>query len=436
MSPKYQTEPLKCWNKAKEIRANYYKNFAEAHEKGGLRWAGGAWSFDAIPSGLGDDVFPLTGEPYAASIAWNKDFAARCHEAVERAGYARDLCSYMRNYWGSVLLDEYVFGGKFPKPDFIWQDHICCSHAKWYQVARELEGGNIPMYCIDVAVGPYKELTDNRIAYIVGQMHDGIEWLEKTTGRTYDDEKLIQAVYNHCRSSSLWAEVCALNKAIPAPLDEKSMYSLYVLGTLHKSSQVVADFTEELRDELKNRVERGIAAVPNERCRVMSDTQPPWAFLKVFRYLEEYGCVSIGSLYTFGLIGQWEVKGDGNWGARTTPQEKGVELATRDQALWTLAEWELKKPEWQHFYSPEAKSEMMVRIAKEWNLDGVMLHYNRGCEGLSLGIAENRLALIKAGFPVMVFEGNMGDEREFDEAQTINRIDAFMESLDIEKIKD
>ncbi len=435
MSDKFKTEPLKCWNKAKEIRQNYYKNFADAHEKGGLRWAGGAWSFDAIPSGLGDDVYPLTGEPYAASIAFNKEFALQCHEAVEKAGYARDLCSYMRNYWGSIILDKYAFGGKFPKPNFIWQDHICCSHAKWYQVARDLEGGDIPMYCIDVSVGPYEELDENRLDYVVGQMHDGIEWLEKTTGRTYDDEKLIQAVYNHCRSTSTWAEVCTLNKTAPAPLDEKTMYSLYVLGTLHKSSKVVADFTEELRDEVKDRVERGIAAIPNERCRVMSDTQPPWAFLKVFRYLEQYGCVSIGSLYTFGLIGMWDKQKDGTWGPRKTPQQEGIEIKDRDQALRVLASWELKKPEWQHFYSPEAKSDMMITIAKEWGLNGVLLHYNRGCEGLSLGIAENRLALIDAGFPVMIFEGNMGDEREFDEAQTVNRIDAFMESLGYDKLK-
>jgi len=435
MSTKYKTEPLKCWNKSKEIRLNYYKNFAEAHEKGGLRWAGGAWSFDAIPAGLGDDVYPLTGEPYAAAVAWNKDFALQCHEAVEKAGYARDLCSYMRNYWGSIMLNKYVFGGEFPKPDFIWQDHICCSHAKWYQVARDLEGKDIPYYALDVSVGPYEELTENRLNYVVGQMHDGIEWLEKVTGRKYDDEKLIQAVYNHCRSESLWAEVCALNKAVPAPLDEKTMYSLYVHGTLHKSSRIVADFYEELLDEVKDRVARGIAAVANERCRVMSDTQPPWAFLSVFRYMEKYGCVSVGSLYTFGLIGMWEVQEDGTWGPKETPQEEGVEIKDRDQALRVLASWELKKPEWQHFYSPQLKSEMMIRIAKEWKLDGVMLHYNRGCEGLSLGIAENRLALIEADFPVMAFEGNMGDEREFDEAQTITRIDAFMESLEFDKLE-
>ncbi len=429
---KYETQPLKCWGRAKEIRENFYRDYAQAHEKGGLRWAGGAWTFGAIPCGLGDDVWSITSEPYAASIAANKEFSMRCLEATERAGYARDLCSYMRNYWGSVILNEYLWGGPFPKPDFIWQDHICCSHAKWYQVVCDLEPG-IPQFCIDVAVGPYNEITENKVDYIVGQMHDGIAWLEKVTGRAYDDEKLIQAVHNECRSTALWAEVCTLNKAIPAPLEEKTMYSLYVLGTLMKHSKIVADFYEELRDEVRERVANQIAAVPNEQCRLMSDTQPPWGFLSLFRYLEKFGAVSIGSLYTFGLIGVWEVKPDGTWGPRTTPQEQGVDIKTRDQALRILTDWNLSKPEWQHFYSPHLKTDMMVRIAKEWSLDGVMLHYNRGCEGLTVGIAENRLGLIEAGFPVMTFEGNMGDEREFDLHKTMTRVDAFMETLGVKK---
>lgn len=438
---KYKTAPLKTWNRAKEIRANYYNNYEAAHEKGGLRWAGGAWTFDAIPAGLGDDVYPITSEPYGATIAFQKEFSDRCLEAAENAGYARDLCAYMRNYWGSILLDKYgwVEPGQerkpFPKPDFVWQDHICCSHAKWYQVVSDLEGG-IPMYCIDVGSGPYHELNENRLEYVVGQMHDGIEWLEKTTGRKYDDEKLIEAVNNHCRATSAWAKVCELNKAIPAPLEEKTMYSLYVLGTLNKSSKEVADFYDELLAEVQDRVDNQIAAVGNEQCRVMSDTQPPWGFLRVFRYMENvYGCVSIGSLYTFALIGNWIWDDKGNFVPRPTPQSQGVEIKDRDQALHVLTEWEMSKPEWQHFYHPEYKSKMMVAIAKDWGLNGVMLHYNRGCEGLSLGIAENRLALLAAGFPVMAFEGNMGDEREFDEARTMARIDTFMESLDVPKLQ-
>jgi benzoyl-CoA reductase subunit B len=431
--PKYLTEPLKCWNKAKELREKYYHDYATAHERGGLRWTGGAWAIDAIPAGLGDDVFPITGEPYAASIAFNKDFSRQCLEETESKGWARDLCSYMRNYWGSMYLGKYNFGGDYPKPDFAYQDHICCSHGKWYQHVSEYKG--IPYFCIDVSVGPYNEVDENRLMFVVNQMHEAIEWLEKTTGRKYDDEKLIAAVNNECRLTSVWAEICCLNRTIPAPLDEKSMYSLYVFGVLQKSKKEFADFYEEVRDEMQDRVNRGIAAVGNERCRVMSDTQPPWGFLSVFRYLEEFGCLSIGSLYTFGLVGIWEDKPDGTWGPRTPPAQKGVIITDREQALRILADWNLSKPEWQHFYDPDLKTKMMLRIVKEWKLNGVMLHMNRGCEGLSCGIQENRLGIAKAGVPVMTFEGNMGDEREFDVGATRNRIDSFMETLELKRIE-
>jgi len=232
----------------------------------------------------------------------------------------------------------------------------------------------------------------------------------------------------------LWAEICALNKAVPAPLDEKTMYSLYVLTTLHKSSQWCADFHEELLDEVKDRVARGIAAVPSERCRIMTDSQPPWGFLKIFRYLEQFGVVSIGSLYTIGLQGTWETKPDGSWGARTLPWEKGIEIKDRDTALRLYADWTLSKPMFQGFYDAQLKTEMMKTMAKEWKVDGVMLHLNRGCEGSSMGIMENRLGLAETGIPVMSYEGNMGDDREFDEVRSQARVDAFMEQLGLRKL--
>ncbi len=429
---KYKTEPLKCWQKAKELREKYYKDYQTAHETGGLRWTGGAWSFDAIPYGLGDDVYPLTGEPYAASIAFMKDFSLECLEATEAKGWARDLCSYMRNYWGSMYLDKWAFGGPFPKANFAWQDHICCSHGKWDQHVAEYE--KIPYFCIDVSVGPYNDLDEPKLKYVVDQMHEGIEFLEKATGREYDDEKLIAAVNNECRHTSTWAEICMLNKHKPAPLDEKSMYSLYVFGTLSKAKKEFADFMEEVRDEMKYRIDNEIAALPTERCRLISDTQPPWAFLKVFRYLEKFGAISVGSLYTFALVGIWEDKPDGTWGPRTTPAQQGIKIETRDQALRILADWNLSKPEWQQFYDPTIKTRMMKRIYDEWELDGVMLHLNRGCEGLSCGIMENHWGLTHMDVPVMSFEGNMGDSREFDESRTMDRIDSFMERLGLKKL--
>ena len=94
----YPTELLKIWNEGKQLRRNYYEDYLNAHERGGIRWAGGAWTFSAIPAGLGEDVHCITGEPHGATIAFFKDFTAKCHEAVEAAGFPRTLCAYMRNY--------------------------------------------------------------------------------------------------------------------------------------------------------------------------------------------------------------------------------------------------------------------------------------------------------------------------------------------------
>ncbi|MCP4718982.1 MAG: benzoyl-CoA reductase, bzd-type, subunit O, partial [Desulfobacteraceae bacterium] len=132
-------------------------------------------------------------------------------------------------------------------------------------------------------------------------------------------------------------------------------------------------------------------------------------------------------LYSFGLEGMWIYDRENHdMIPRPLPDHKP---GTREECCTMLADWHLSKPEYQHFYSPEHKTLMMDAIAKHWNVDGVVLHYNRGCEGLSLGIAENRLGLIQRGNKVMTYEGNMGDENQFDEESTKKRLDIFMESM-------
>jgi benzoyl-CoA reductase subunit B len=431
----YPTESLKCWKKAKELRNKFYQNFAEAREKGGLRWMGSAWAFDAVPAGLGEDVYCITGEPYGATCAFDKPLSSKFLTAAENFGFARDLCAYMRNYWGSILTDQYALGGSFPKPDFAWTQHICCSHAKWYQNACELEGGDVPLFAVDVGAGAYPpfepEIYEHRVKYVADQLLDGVDWLQQVTGREFNDALFFDAVWNDIRSTHRWAQICMLNRTIPAPLDEKSIYSLYVFGVLQKSNGEFADFYDEVYEEVKDRADRGIAAVPNEKARVMTDTQPPWGFLKIYRYMESWGAVSIGSLYTFALTGMWLYDGDNHdFQPRPLPTEKPK---TREEACRMLADWHLSKPEYQHFYHPEYKTKMMDAIAKNWKVDGIILHYNRGCEGLTVGIAENRLGLLERGNKVMTYEGNMGDEREFDEAATLNRLDIFLDNLGLKK---
>lgn len=435
---KYKTRPLKCFKKAKELRDEHYKDLMTAKEKGKLIVTGGTEGFVSLPAGLGDYVY-FGAEPYGATVAADEAFSLHCMEAAEARGYARDLCAYMRNYLGSMYLNRFYFGGgPFPKPDFALQMHICDTHAKWHQLTTGHY--KIPLFTIENPSAPDvyqgKKGQELRHKFLASQLYDSIEWMEKITGRKYDDQKLIEAINNECRSTSRWAQICILNQAIPAPLDEKTAFSLYVLAIITRHKKNVADFYDELKAEVEERVKDKIAALATERCRLFHDSQPPWPWLDLFRYLEKFGALSVGSQYLFGLGGAMRDTENGTFVAAIPPEERGIVLKTRDDAVNALASWYVEHPLSQIMHFPEVRSDQLVRMMKQWHAEGMLIHLNRGCEGTAIGQMENRLALQKAGIPVMTYEGNLADKRELDPKQITDRIDAFMESLGLKKIQE
>jgi len=82
-----------------------------------------------------------------------------------------------------------------------------------------------------------------------------------------------------------------------------------------------------------------------------------------------------------------------------------------------------------NFQEHTLKSYIMEKIYHQWHCDGVMMHFNRGCEGLSINVAESRRHMAEKGIPVVSYEGNMADDREFDLAEVTGRIDTFIETL-------
>ncbi len=442
----FRGEPFSCWKKAKELRMKVYRDYYEAPEKGGLRAAGGAYGFMPLAHGLGDDVKWLSSEPYSASTGHEGPESRRFMDAAEAQGWARDLCGYMRNYWGTMILDEYgAFGGKFPKPDIILQAHMCCSHAKWYQVVLEIRNyHDVPFFCTDVNAGTHvvrpgqNDLLEHRKRYVADQLLDTIEEIDKVAqkkwGRRWDDETFIKAVLTDFEVTSLWAEICGQQKAIPAPMDEKSMFAFFNLAGIARTWPEVAAFYRELLDELKDRVARGIAAVPNERLRIFGDSPPPWAHLYMYRFLEDYGCVSLGSYYSFSIFGVWQDDESGQRVPRKTPQQLGVEIKTREQACDWLADWYLSRTIAQHIYDPTVKNDFVTKFIRQWNCDAAVVHLNRGCELTTLSAPELVLHLKKEGIPVVTYEGNMGDGREFDAPRVFGRIDAFMQSMGLKKL--
>ncbi|MEE8472753.1 MAG: 2-hydroxyacyl-CoA dehydratase family protein [Dehalococcoidia bacterium] len=429
---RYKSERLACWQQAKELRNKHYRDIWEAKEKGKVLATGGEYSFIPLVAGLGDYEF-LGGEPYGATVGTDQNLATECAEAAEARGFARDMCSYMRLYWGSMFLDKSPWG-KFVKPDFCLSWHLCESHGKWYQLVSEHMG--IPSFVIEIPLGPR---TQNRreaqIRYLVAQMEEAIDWMQKVTGRGYDDGLLIEAVSNEIDATAIWAKCCELNKNIPAPLDLKSMFSLYVISSLIRCQPEAADFFRTLYDEVKYRVDNQIAALATERCRLYHDAEPVWHFLQLFRIAEKYGAVVPASFYAFVVGTAFEADENGHWLPAKTMAERGAPLKNRGEALELLATSYVDRPGlWG--WMPQQKVTDSLSIYRDWQCDGAILHLNRGCEGLTQGLTEAALALKAAGAPTMVYESNMVDPREFSPTQVVDSLESFLESLGLTKLDD
>ncbi|MBI4287371.1 MAG: 2-hydroxyacyl-CoA dehydratase [Chloroflexi bacterium] len=431
---RYPTKPLEGWKHCKELRLQHYKAFITARDEGKAIFTGSGDGSQILVHALHDSLF-LSGEPYGASIGGDPAASDAFSEACEARGFARDLDSYMRNYLGSMYLDRYYFGGPFPRPDFVFSFHVCDTHFKWYQIVAE--HFNVPTFGIDIPVsGRLSDRRESRQEYLASQIYDGIEWLEKTTHRRFDDERFIQVLHNLTETESLWGQICIQNQAIPAPLDQRALFTLYFPGFMLFYQPETPAFYRELLDEVKQRVKDGIAAWPYERARILHDSQPPWHWMKVFRIMEQYGGVSVGSQYAFCGGCSFDVDDQGVWHAPKTIKERGIVLQSREDAVRFLAEWEVGRLMFSVFCgNADDKNRQFLQMVKQWHCDGVMFHLNRGCEGVAQLQLENRLAMIEAGIPVGSFEGNMADHREFDEAQTIDRIESFMESLGLTKLE-
>jgi benzoyl-CoA reductase subunit B len=346
------------------------------------------------------------------------------------------MCGYMRNFLGTMFQDKYYFtGGPFPKFDFAWSVRHCpAGHPKWHQIVSDYQG--IPMnYIDDETMLATDGEQQSRIDYVAGQYMDSIEWMEKITKRKYDDEKGIEAMRNYFINEGLWGEINLLNGAIPAPLDIKSMFALMPISMLRRHEKVAIEFLTELRDELKERIANQIAAVPTERYRMCMLTPPPWSFLKVFRYLENYGVVFVGT-YVY-LINSGEVKFlyDKGTVVPATPPEKRPGWKTmknREDLCRTVARWRAEHPFQSHL---ETRKKEYVIMYNHWKANAYLLLINRGCVPMTTSMYDFQRDLNKQGIPTSMFEGNFADCRDIDETGVLDRLETFLEGQGIQKIQ-
>jgi benzoyl-CoA reductase/2-hydroxyglutaryl-CoA dehydratase subunit BcrC/BadD/HgdB len=367
------------------------------------------------------DIVPIFGEPYGA-ICGSMKFNSELLEATENHGYGRNFCSYARSFIGSALTNIGPLG-HLPEADvMISCKEACNTHISWWEVlSRRFEK---PFYVIDQPL-MQRSVRQNHVDFMKAQIEGLVDFLEHATGRKLNEELFIETVILTHEARKLWDQVLAYCKRKPSLLNMKSQLSLMVPAVNIKGTHRAIDFYTRLIEELDDRASRGVAAAANEEARIMWDNVPIWYNLGLLNYLEEQGVVLVISPYT------------SMWGTETKHQ------CGYDQESYRLLEWEdpsslgqaLDQVAKDYCFNPlgaDIPSQVTYysNMARDYGVDGIISHSNRGCKNLSL----NRIDVMKIvekdlDIPVLVFESNMTDAREYSDGQVKTRMDAFLEML-------
>jgi len=411
----------------KELRRENFLQMWKAKERGDPLILGGYAMLCSLTAGLGNCGIFGVG-PYFSRIMRDRELAIRCHEAAEAKGLAVDTCATLRVSMGSALLDFHNRSpwGQRVVPDFCIDAHACEAQAKTSLMLSEYYG--IPFFAIDIPILPEDRLEIGK-RYLVTQMHQAIEWMERVTKRKYDDQLLAEAVINEWHSQVYWAKLSMLQKAIPAPLDLRMFNSFTTLMVSAKHKKETAEWLHMLCDEVEDRVKNQIAAFAYERCRLLHEGLPPWYNKTILKLPQKYGATFIGGRMMFAIHGAFEVSPDGSWQIAKTPAQLGLELKDRDSALDALAELYLRYTPMISSFLLSLKVEEQVKVAQDWKADGVVFILDRSCKGGAAHHMEQRLGLQNNGIPSMVYEGSNADPRELQELQVLDHLESFLQSL-------
>lgn len=381
---------MKSNEKMKQLMTNYYMmGFASEHV---------SWITSGAPVEIlyAMDIYPFYPENHSALFGAAKQ-GTYYAEVAEKLGFSRDLCSYARCDIGCVVSSVNV-----PNPTFLFAcNNICNTVVKWYEVLSRIY--KVPLFFLDT---PFvrKELKENYIRYVHDQLVEFIDFAEKITGKELSDLKLRKTLQLALKGVKAYKDALLMGRNKPSPLTAFDAFINMAPIVCLRGTEYPINFYEEMKLELEDRVKKGIAAVDDEKIRLLWDNIPIWYRLKwLGEFFASRNTCIVADTYTNAW--SWMIVKD------------------KSNVLESLAETYI-------FIYLNVGIEHMAKAINDlvniYDVDGVVIHSNRSCKPYSFGQYEIQKMI---EVPSVVIEADMVDERVFSEAQIVTRLEAFLEML-------
>ncbi len=351
------------------------------------------------------DVIPIYPENHGAMIGASKMGGGLCEKA-EHMGYSNDLCSYARSDIACATVNGGPIGG-LPRPDMlVCCNNICGTVLKWYEVQARYF--NVPLFILDTPFC-HTGYADEAARYVRAQIDEYIQFISDVCGKKYNFDKLTEVGFRSFEAQKLWQAVLDTAACSPAPMSAfDAFYHLALIVTLRGTKQCVA-YYQNLLATMKDRVARGIGAVPHEKYRLLWDNIPIWHRTRWLsnKFASHNACL-VADTYTTAWCGTSKYIDENKF------MDSMAEAYTR--IYLNIGVDEMAK--------------MVIAMIDKYKADGFVLHSNRSCKPYSFGQLDiQRIVERERGLPCLMIESDMTDERSFSESQIATRIDAFMEII-------
>jgi len=348
-------------------------------------------------------VLPFYPENYGAMCGASRMSVPLC-EAAEYKGYSRDLCSYALIDIGSSLTSKGPLG-KLPKPDFlVCGNNICGTVMKWYEL--QSRAFRVPVFFLDTPF-VHDEIQCHTLKYVQGQMKDYVTFLERQLKRPFSEEKLRKVSFRSFEAIQLWKEILALSKNRPAPIASFDAFIHMAPIVTLRGTRWAVWYYRKLKQEIEERVKRGVGAFAREEIRLIWDNIPVWYDIRILsKILSSQGAVLVADTYT---------------------------------SAWALDHLDLTDPlnRLAKAYATihlnlglEHKIKKMTNLVEQYGAHGFIMHSNRSCKSYSLGQADLKREVSRAtGKPGLMIEADHTDSRSYGEKQVEKQIQIFLDII-------
>jgi benzoyl-CoA reductase/2-hydroxyglutaryl-CoA dehydratase subunit BcrC/BadD/HgdB len=394
--------PLESVGKLKDLMTRHYLEGRYADGAVPVAWVTSGFPVELLRTLGFHSVYP---ENHAALCGVQR-LTPEYSDAAEKVGYSRSLCSYARTDIGAVLLDKTPVG-RLPRPDLLaCCTNICQTVLYWYRcLADHLK---VPLVLIDTPY-VYGDSAEHHHQYVADQLEELLSTAERISGRRVDPEKLLEVARLSYEGTLLWGECLAESTHRPAPWTGfDGFFHIAPIVTLRGSAECNA-YYRHLLDELRYRVKRGIGGIKEERYRLLWDNLPIWFNVReMSTLLAENRFNIVVTTYT----NAWAEAGK-----RMDPTDP-INSAARSYTHVILNE------------DLDRRLDLMSRLARDYQVDGALLHSDRSCKPYSIGQVDLRDKLAeRAGIKSLLLEADHNDPRAYSTEQGNTRLQAFMESF-------